>query len=295
MRKGGIVLIVVAFLLAGGAAYLVRDYLESSTTREVPAFDTAPVVVAAEDLSYGIKLEPRHLRVVDYPTGSLPSGAYGKADSLIGQVTKVFLVTNEPIIAAKLSSKGGGLSLRIPEKLRASSVKVDEVSGVSGFVLPGDRVDVLVTLSKAGMTSDPVTQIVLQDVEVIASGTKTDTEGNKAISTQQITLLTTPQDAEKLALAQHQGKILLALRNPADRDTLTTYAVKMEDIIRGPEKKAEAAPVRRAPPKVESPQEPALPPPGRTVIRGGEAKEEEPVMLPDTAKARRGTPSTRRR
>jgi pilus assembly protein CpaB len=294
MRKGGIVLIVVAFLLAGGAAYLVRDYLESSTTREVAAFETAPVVVAAEDLSYGIKLEQRHLRTVDYPASSLPSGAYGVADSLVGQVTKVFLVTNEPIIAAKLSSKGGGLSLRIPEKLRASSVKVDEVSGVSGFVLPGDRVDVLVTIAKAGMSSDPVTQIVLQDVEVIAAGTKTETEGTKAFNVQQITLLTTPQDAEKLALAQHQGKILLALRNPADRDTLTTYAVKMEDIIRGPEKKAEPAPVRKAPARVEAPP-PAPPSPGRTVIRGGEAKEEEPVMLPDTAKARRGTPGTRRR
>ncbi|MFH1680598.1 MAG: Flp pilus assembly protein CpaB [Candidatus Eisenbacteria bacterium] len=294
MRKGGIVLIVVAFLLAGGAAYLVRNYVESSTMREVPAFETAPVAVSVEDLSYGTKLEPRHLRIVDYPASSVPSGAYGHADSLVGQVTKVFLVTNEPIVATKLSSKGGGLSLRIPEKLRASSVKVDEVSGVSGFILPGDRVDVLVTISKGGMSSDPVTQIVLQDVEVIAAGTRTETEGNKAIDVQQITLLTTPPDAEKLALAQHQGKILLALRNPADRDTLTTYAVKMEDIIRGPEKKSAPAPARRAPPK-------ATPPPpepealGKMIIRGGEAKEEEPVMQPEAEKARRGTPSGRSR
>jgi Flp pilus assembly protein CpaB len=128
---------------------------------------------------------------------------------------------------------------------------------------------------------------VLQDVEVLAAGTTTDTEGNKAIDVQQITLLTTPQDAEKLALAQHQGKILLALRNPADRDTLTTFAVQTSDIIRGSRKAPEPVVVRQAPPpKVETP--PAPPPPvGKTVIRGGEAKEEEPVMQPET---RRGTP-----
>ncbi|RPJ40800.1 MAG: Flp pilus assembly protein CpaB, partial [Candidatus Latescibacterota bacterium] len=228
MKKGGIVLVVVAFLLAGGAAYLARQTMERGAVRRVPAFETVPITVAAEDLSYGTKLETRHLRVVEYPASSLPAGAYASPDSLVGQVTKVFLVMNEAIVASKLSSKGGGLSLRIPDKLRASSVKVDEVSGVSGFILPGDRVDVLVTMTEQGSDREPVTQIVLQDVEVLAAGTKTETEGNKAIDVQQITLLTTPQQAEKLALAQHHGKILLALRNPADRDTLTTYAVQMD-------------------------------------------------------------------
>jgi pilus assembly protein CpaB len=295
MRKGGVILIVVAFLLAGGAAYLVRDVLEKGTTRSVPAFETVQVAVATEDLSYGHKLEERNLRVVDYPAGSVPAGAYSTADSLLGQVTKVFLVTNEPIIASKLSSKGGGLSLRIPEGLRASSVKVDEVSGVSGFILPGDRVDVLVTMTEQGSNREPVTQIVLQDVEVLAAGTKTETEENKPIDVQQVTLLTTPQQAEKLALAQHQGKILLALRNPADRDTLATYAVQMNDIIRGPQRKPAPAPVVKAPPPPKKETPPPEPVPvSKTVIRGSEAKSEEPVMTPDTTKARRGTPGGRR-
>ncbi|MFH1277909.1 MAG: Flp pilus assembly protein CpaB [Candidatus Eisenbacteria bacterium] len=282
MRKGGIVLIVLALLLAAGAAYVVQNYLDQTAVREVPAFETRPVVVASRDLNYGTRLDHEHLTTVDYPAASVPDGAYSHADSLVGQVTKVFLITREAIVAAKLSSKGGGLSLRIPDKLRASSVRVDQVSGVSGFILPGDRVDVLVTVAKSGIKNDAATQIVLQNVEVIAAGTETNTEGNRTIDVQQITLLTTPQDAEKLALAQHQGQILLALRNPGDQDTLTTYAVHTSDIIKAP---APAKPVWRPAPKKEEPP-PAPPDLGKTVIRGGQAKEEEPVM-PDSTKGKK--------
>lgn len=284
MRKGGIVLIVLALFLAAGAAYVVQNHLERTTVREVAAFETRPVVVAARDLNYGTRLESQDLSTVAYPAESIPDGAYDHADSLLGQVTKVFLVTREPVIAAKLSSRGGGLSVRIPDKLRASSVRVDQVSGVSGFILPGDRVDLLVTVAKAGISSDAATQIVLQNVEVIAAGTETSTEGNKTIDVQQITLITTPQDAEKLALAQHQGKIHLALRNPGDRDTLTTYAVHTADIIKAPAPEPAKKVWRPAPKKEEPPPEP--PDLSKTVIRGGQAKEEEPVM-PDSTKGKK--------
>jgi pilus assembly protein CpaB len=126
-------------------------------------------------------------------------------------------VKGEPILASKLSSVGGGLALRIPESMRASSVNVNEVSGVSGFILPGDRVDIIATIDRVGDSRNSVAKTILQDVEVLASGVKTESKNDKPMSVQCVTLLVNPKGAEELALALHEGKLHLVLRNPVDR------------------------------------------------------------------------------
>jgi pilus assembly protein CpaB len=111
-----------------------------------------PVVVAATDLTFGTKLDRAQLRIAKYPKESLPTGAFSDIDSVVGQTTKIFLVGREPITATKLSSRGGGLSMLVRTGFRATSLEVNQVSGVSGFVLPGDRIDVLATVDGRGPT-----------------------------------------------------------------------------------------------------------------------------------------------
>jgi pilus assembly protein CpaB len=125
----------------------------------------------------------------------------------------------EAVTATKLSSRGGGLSMLVRPSMRAASLEVNQVSGVSGFVLPGDRVDVLVTVDRVSNPEDAFTQTILQNIEVLAAGQKTQQQDNKPITVQAVTLLVDPQGAEQVAHAQSQGEITLVLRNPEDQDT----------------------------------------------------------------------------
>lgn len=216
MDKKGIALLITALVLAvaaGGSVYL---YLKAMPTERTEKPTTVPVVVAAKDMTFGTTLDDSHLRVVEFPQESVPAGSFASIDSVLLQTTKVFVVAGEPILASKLSAIGGGLSVRVPPNMRAMSLKINEVTGVSGFVLPGDRVDVLVTVDNAVGTGVAMTKTVLQDMEVVAAGSKTETKGNHHITVQTVTLLVDPEGAQKLALGIHQGAVHLSLRNPVD-------------------------------------------------------------------------------
>lgn len=192
-----------------------------------------PVVVAATDLTFGTKLDRAQLRVVKYPKESVPTGAFSDIDSVAGQTCKIFLVGKEPVTATKLSSRGGGLSMLVRPGLRATSLEVNQVSGVSGFVLPGDRVDVLATVDQHGGEQEAVTKTILENAEVLASGQKTTQQDNKPITVQAVTILVDPMGAERLALALHEGKLHLVLRNPEDSDTLKVGALSTQQMLTG--------------------------------------------------------------
>src|SRR5574341_758456 len=174
------------------------------------------VVVTAADLTYGVKLESTMLRVVRYPKDAVPAGAFASTDSVIGQTTKVFLGAREPVTATKLSSRGGGLSMLVRPTMRAASIEVNQVSGVSGFVLPGHRVDVLTTVDPRNNGESAVTRTLLQNIEVLAAGQKTQQPDSRPITVQSVTVLVDPIGAEMVAHAQHEGEIHLVLRNPDD-------------------------------------------------------------------------------
>ncbi len=176
------------------------------------------VVVTTSDLTFGMKLERSMLHVVSYPKDAVPAGAYSSIDSVIGQTTKVFMGAREPVTATKMSSRGGGLSMLVRPSMRAVSIEVNQVSGVSGFVLPGDRVDVLVTIDPHTAASNPVTNTLLQNIEVLAAGQKTQQKDGTPLSVQSVTLLVDPEGAEKVAHAIHEGEIHLVLRNPEDQE-----------------------------------------------------------------------------
>jgi pilus assembly protein CpaB len=207
-------------------------------------------VVATGDLEYGTKLTDAHLRIVSFPEESVPKGAFTAPDSLLGLTTKIFVKEGEPLLAVKLSELGGGLSVRIPSAMRATSVDVNEISGVSGFVLPGDRVDVLVTVDNAKGQNNAVTKLIVQNVEVLAAGVKTQTKNDKPVKVQSVTLQVSPDQAEKLALAINEGKIHLVLRNPGDHELVKESSTDTKTLLGLNQKRT----VRRPRPKPKPPE-----------------------------------------
>lgn len=231
MDKRGLVFIVVAVVMASMAGAGVYLYLKEMPSAEARAPETTPVVVASRDLTFGTTLKEEHLKLVEFPRSSVPQGSFTSVDSVLSQTTKVFVVAGEPMLASKLSAIGGGLSVRVPPDMRAMSVKVNEVTGVSGFVLPGDRVDILVTVGYAGGANIAVTKTILQDLEVLASGAKTETKNNQNVTVQTVTVLVDPDGAEKLALAVDQGSVHLALRNPVDRSVTVASSTDVRTVL----------------------------------------------------------------
>ncbi len=176
------------------------------------------VVVAANDIQVGAKVEEHDVRLAKFPAADLPQGAYGKRSQVLGRGVVVPIAKGEFILPAKLAPEnaGTGLPSLIPPGMRAVSVRVNEVVSVAGFVTPGTRVDVLLTGTPAGGT-EPQTTTVLQNVAVIATGhTLERSVTGEAQNTAVITLLVSPDDAQRLTLASAEGHIQLALRNPLD-------------------------------------------------------------------------------
>ena len=242
--------------------------------------ETQDVVVTASDVTFGVKLDKTMLRTVRYPKESVPVGAFSTVDSVVGQTTKIFMTAKEPVTAIKLSSLGGGLSMLVRPGMRASSVEVNQVSGVSGFILPGDRVDMLVTVLQVQDPEDAYTQTVLQNLEVLAAGQKTTTQDNKPITVQSVTLLVDPNQAEVMAHATRQGQITLVLRARGDDSTLAKLQpVKTSDLrgkqTRAPEPARVSKPVTRI---VE--KQPELP--KKVTIIRRTAKSEEPLPADST-------------
>jgi pilus assembly protein CpaB len=231
-------------LLLGVAAAVVGYYGLTSVASSASARSNSnfrDVVVVATDLTFGSKLDKAMLRTARYPKDAVPEGAYASMDSVVGQTTKVFMGAREPVTAIKLSSRGGGLSMLVRPSMRAASLEVNQVSGVSGFVLPGDRVDVLVTVDARQATEDAVTRTVLQNTEVLAAGQKTEQQDNKPITVQSVTLLVDPAGAEALALSAHEGKIHLVLRNPEDQETVQVASLSTREML-GQQAMAKAGP-----------------------------------------------------
>ncbi len=255
---GVAILMGILAALAGyaGLRAMARQVI-TNTSKEF-----VPVVVSATDLTFGTKLDKAQLRVTKYPKESVPSGAFSDIDSVAGQTTKIFLSAREPVTATKLSSRGGGLSMLVRKGLRATSLEVNQVSGVSGFVLPGDRVDVLCTVDGRGMKEEATTRTILQNAEVLASGQKTTQQDNKPITVQAVTILVDPAGAERLALGLHEGKVHLVLRNPEDADTTRVASLDTHEMLGNEAPKAVATGHSRGHGKPAPPKEtPAAPRP----------------------------------
>jgi pilus assembly protein CpaB len=230
MARMRVFMVFVLAITAGGAlAFGTYNYMQHLPARSV-TIPTRPVVVAASDLDIGTELRREDLRIIDWPANGVPASAIGDPGEVIGRGLILPVIQNEPIMPMKLASKeaGAGLPPAIPPGLRAVSVRVNEVIGVAGYVLPGARVDVVATVSPTGQNTDMTSKVVLTNVQVLAAGTKIerDTDRNKPIPVSVVTLLVDPEEAERLTLASTEGKIQLALRNPLDKTMPLTHGIR---------------------------------------------------------------------
>jgi len=221
--------LVLAITAGGGLAFGTYNYMQKLPARTV-TIPTVPVVVAAADLDIGTELTRDDIRIIQWPANGVPANAMNNPDEVVGRGLILPVIQNEPILPMKLSSKeaGAGLPPAIPPGLRAVSVKVNEVIGVAGYVLPGTRVDVVATVSPTEQRADMTSKVILTNVQVLAAGTKIerDTERNKPMPVSVVTLLVDPDEAERLTLASNEGKIQLALRNPLDKTTTVTKGIR---------------------------------------------------------------------
>jgi len=197
------------------------------------------VVVAAEPLEVGTQLRREQLKVIGWPVKNQVPGAFADPNDVIDRGVIETINVNEPVTSRKVASKelGAGLSPVIPQGMRALSIRVNDVISVAGYVVPGTRVDVLVTVrAQAATANEPMSRTVVSNLQVLTAGTRIDTEKGKDGKPQPVTVVTlavVPEDAEKIALAQSEGTLSLALRNPLDVDPTKTNGVKLVNLMRG--------------------------------------------------------------
>lgn len=213
----GCAALVLAALVSFSIYRVLNTAIASANSADTPA------VVAAFDLSIGSVITARDVRVMRFPGSSLPAGYFSRVEDVVGRGVLTPIVGNEVVLNSKVASEnaGGGLPAMIPPGMRAVAVKVNDVIAVAGFALPGTRVDVVVTgnATHTGPSDEVSATTVLQNVQVLAAGQKLqkNTDG-KPEEVQVITLLVTPEEAQKVALATQEGRIQLTLRNPLDAD-----------------------------------------------------------------------------
>src|ERR1700728_632488 len=237
----------------------------------------ADVIVAADDIQVGARVEEHDVRLVKYPASALPAGTFNTRGKVLGRGVILPISRGEFLLPSKLApdNAGAGLAALIPPGMRAVSVRVNEVVSVAGFVGPGTRVDVLLTGTPNG-SSESQTNTVLQNVAVIASGhTLERNAAGEAQSTPVITLLASPDDAERLTLASSEGHIQLALRNPLDTQQEGVPAVKSNSLYNTPSEPAPAAKPRSTSKHVPVQAPPSIPTAYTVEVYKGDKKEEE--------------------
>lgn len=262
MRNPSAIMLVIAVLVGAATVWMVRGFLESrseaaSAVAGGSDVEMATVVVASHPLSFGDTLHKDLLREVNWPKDVAPEGTFSSIEELLsGDERRVALRNMEPnelVLKSRVSGFGGKASLSqvITPGLRATAIRVNDVVGVAGFVLPGDRVDILLTRQIGKDRSSLVTDVLIQNVRVLAVDQLANERAEDPVVTKTTTVEVTPRQVQKLSLAARVGSLTLALRNMVngDGDPLRMQTVRVSDLVPGvskPKKTARRA-VRRAP------------------------------------------------
>ena len=262
-RTRMLVLALVALALSAVVTYLI--YRELNSRMQTEEVVTNQLVIAAVPLKVGVPIEAQHLKVIDWP-GEPLEGSYNTTDELVGRGVLFPHQPNEALLEAKLTAEGSGagLAATIPEGKRALAVRVDDVVGVAGFVLPGSRVDIILSGQIKGPGID-VAKVVLENIQVLSAGQNVEYDSaGKPQKVPVVTLLLTPEEAQKLTLATIDGRIRLSLRNPLDLTIADPKPTMVSELYAGalPEprkvrvvprpKRLPPRPVSAPPPRVET-------------------------------------------
>lgn len=212
-----LLLLLLSVGFGGGASMYAKNWLEGQQgTTELEEIDSVNVVVAAREIPYGQPIEATHLRTVAWPADSVPDGTFTDTEALLGMLVNQTALPGELILQARVVEKlaGSRLSALIAPNMRAITIRVNDVNGVAGFLLPGNRVDVLATRV---INQRAQTRTLLQDIKVLAIDQKANPDKDDPIVVRAVTLEADLKQAEKLSGATSEGKIQLVLRNPDDR------------------------------------------------------------------------------
>jgi pilus assembly protein CpaB len=265
MNRGTRTLIVlaVAVIAAAAASYGVYTAIQSIPERRVE-IATRTAVVAKAALGVGDQLTSDVVKVVPWPAATPLAGGFTDVQQVLDRGLVAAVVENEPITESKLAPKGSGAGLppTITPGMRAISVRVNEVIGVAGFVVPGTRVDVLSILRR--QNDEPVSRVVVSNVPVLTANTRADQEDAKqgrAIRSTVVTLMVAPADAERIALAQADGQLMLTLRNPLDVEPTVSGNISKAALFGAPAAPPVKATTRRAAAPTPPPAPVILPPP----------------------------------
>jgi pilus assembly protein CpaB len=245
-------LIVLSLLMAGGAAYVANEWIVARVMpdNEIP-IDSAQVVAAAMPIPFATKVEERHLKLIEMPEGLTPEGFFQAIDDVVGQVSTTSISRGEVLVTERFRSHAAGSTLAalVNENMRAVTVRVDDVVGVAGFLLPGNTVDVLASRRVANKRA--ITETILRNIKVLAVDQTASAEENEPVIVRAVTLEMLPRQAEELFRARTEGTIQLTLRNPMEPDYIPPPAAP-------PPKRV----VRRAAP-------PKPPPPAEVIVIRG--------------------------
>jgi pilus assembly protein CpaB len=221
MKKGRMAMLIVSGGLALGAAWVARNWIENRLAVKPASEDTEGVLVAATQIPFGSRVEAAHIKVVDLPKGAVPANAFFDPDEAVGRIAAQTVYPGEILLQTRIVEHLGGSALAafIDQGMRALTVRVNDVVGVAGFLLPGNRVDVVAIRRPPGGRS-VASDTLLQNVKVLAVDQTTSPDKNDPVVVRAVTLEVTPKQAEQLAEATEEGKVRLTLRNPLDTVTV---------------------------------------------------------------------------
>lgn len=239
MSVRGVLLLALAVVFGGAAVFLARGWLEAQVPRTIvmtepsaPTIALATVVVAKKDLFFGDRLSEALLEEAQWPSERVPAGSFKSIAELLKQHRQVVrpIARNEPVMASKLSGEGGRatLSAVVNDEMRAVTIRVDDVLGVAGYVLPGDRVDILLTRELS--QGNPITNILLQNIKVLGIDQNSNQQSDDPKVVRTITVEASPYQGQKLTLAAQVGSLSLALRNQLDVVPAPQRVVTLSDL-----------------------------------------------------------------
>jgi pilus assembly protein CpaB len=216
-KRRGLILVLLSLMMAVGAAVVANKWVNGQlVTQAGAAPNTQLVVTAAISIPFATKVEARHLRLTEIPEGVLPTGAYTDLTDVEGKVSTTSIARGEILVAERFAAHGRGSTLAalIGPNMRAVTVRVDDVIGVGGFLLPGNKVDVLA--ARRDRNQRATIETILTNIKVLAVDQTAATEANEPVIVRAVTLEMSPKDAEKIVKARTEGTIQLTLRNPEE-------------------------------------------------------------------------------
>ena len=232
IKRRGLVLVALSLMLGTVAAMGASNWLDNRLNVGGDTIDTLPVIAAALPIPYGTKVAARHLQVRQFPTDMVPENAYSEVELVEGQVARVAIEPGEVLLKSKLAQHelGSTLAALVESNMRAVTVRVNDVIGVAGFLLPGNKVDVIGI--RGGRNTKATTDTILHNIKVLAVDQSTAIEENAPLIVRAVTLELNPDQALILVKAKAEGEIQLTLRNPLDEQVAVVEEIPEAPVVK---------------------------------------------------------------